>query len=69
MAPAGTPRTISEKLHREFSKAIQDEGVKTRPESFGSEIVGSSPAEFSEVIRTDSEKFKKLSDAIGLKID
>jgi tripartite-type tricarboxylate transporter receptor subunit TctC len=58
--PAGTPPSISQKLHEEFSKAIHAPEVMNRFKDLGAEVVMSSPAEFTQLIRSTHEKMGDL---------
>jgi tripartite-type tricarboxylate transporter receptor subunit TctC len=60
-APAGTPPEIVEKLNAAVRKAVADPEVVARLTELGLEVAISSPAEFSEYIRTQIDHFGKLA--------
>ena len=63
--PAGMPKEIANKLHAEVVKALAVPIVKER--FAGSELVGSSPAEFSKVVRDDIRLWAGIVKAAGVK--
>jgi len=67
VAPAGAPPAVVDKLHDAVGKALQLPAVHDVLAKSGSEIVGSTPAEFHEVIVSDYAKYGKLSDVIRVK--
>lgn len=58
--PAGTPAPIVQRLHAEHAKAARSPEVMSRLRDLGAEVVASSPAEFSALLRTESERLGKL---------
>lgn len=67
IAPAKTPRDIVKRLNTEIVKALAVPVVREKIQSDGSSIVGSSPEQFDEVIRRETEKWGKVIKAIGMK--
>jgi tripartite-type tricarboxylate transporter receptor subunit TctC len=66
-APAGTPRPVVDRLHREIVEALKKPDVMDRlATQGGSDIVGSTPEEFAQVIRNDLAKYAKLVKAAGI---
>lgn len=63
--PAGMPKEIANKLHAEVVKALAVPIVKER--FAGSELVGSSPAEFTKVVRDDIRLWAGIVKAAGVK--
>lgn len=61
VAPAGTPEAIVAKLNRAVVAALKSPEVIDRigPRA-GNELVGNSPEEFAQVIRSDLDKYRKL---------
>jgi tripartite-type tricarboxylate transporter receptor subunit TctC len=59
-APRGTAASIIAKLHHETLRAIALPGVRGRLEEFGIEVIGSSPAEFTSTISSESRFWAKL---------
>jgi tripartite-type tricarboxylate transporter receptor subunit TctC len=61
VVPAGTPRTIVDKIHSDVVKMLVSPDVRDRLVDQGAnELVGSSPDEFGKVIRGDIERYRKL---------
>jgi len=69
MAPAGTPAAIVERLHREVVAVLSAPNVRATMESQGFEVVGSTPVEMQDLIRSDIEKWGGLLRAIGAKVE
>jgi tripartite-type tricarboxylate transporter receptor subunit TctC len=67
LAPAGTPRDIIGRIHMATTRALQDPAVQAHLAGEGGEAVGSTPEEFSAVIRTDLEKWGKVVRNMKLK--
>jgi tripartite-type tricarboxylate transporter receptor subunit TctC len=69
LAPANTPRPIVNRLHDEIVKALALPDVKKRLESVGFELVGDSPDQFAQFIKTELKKWDKVVKASGAKPD
>ncbi len=69
LAPAGTPRAIVDKLHRELSQILDEPETRKRLADAGTEILKSSPEEFAAHIRSEFLKWGKLVRESGAKID
>jgi len=67
LASAKTPRAIVTRLHGEILRALAQPDVKQRLESVGFEIVGSTPEQFGEYIKTELRKWDKVVKASGAK--
>ena len=59
-APAKTPRQLVQALNKAVVQALQVPEVKERFEALGFVIVGNSPEEFAQVVKTDVEKYRKI---------
>jgi tripartite-type tricarboxylate transporter receptor subunit TctC len=68
MAPAGTPQPIIAKLYGEVVKAVKSPDVAKTLNEQGIVTIGSTPAELAAVIRSDTDYWAKLINAIGLKL-
>jgi len=67
VAPAGTPKAIVDVLHREVAEALRKPDVIERlATQGGNELIGSSPEEFAQVIKSDLAKYAKLVKAAGI---
>ena len=60
LAPAKTSPAIIEKLYKATQKALLNPDVKKRIEPSGTVLVGSSPKEFAQTIRTDLKRWGKV---------
>jgi tripartite-type tricarboxylate transporter receptor subunit TctC len=69
MAPAGTPPAIVERLHREVAAVLNSPNVRATMESQGFEVIGSTPVEMQDLIRSDIEKWGGLLRSIGAKVE
>jgi tripartite-type tricarboxylate transporter receptor subunit TctC len=67
MAPAGTPQLIIDKLHDETVKALAVPEVRKALEGQGLIIIGGTPAEFAETIRTETPYWAKVIKEAGIK--
>jgi tripartite-type tricarboxylate transporter receptor subunit TctC len=69
LAPAGTPAEIVNRLSGEIRKALAGGLSKEKLESFGYEVVGSTPEEFGEFIRAESARWERLIRERNITID
>ena len=69
LAPGATPDAIVATLAREVAKAVASEDAKARMEAMGAEPEYLPPAEFSKLIRAETDKWAKLVKATGAKAD
>jgi tripartite-type tricarboxylate transporter receptor subunit TctC len=68
LAPAGTPKPVIDKVHRDVVKALAIPAVRQKLVGAGIDnIIGSTPAELAAFIRAETEKYGKLVKAAGLK--
>jgi tripartite-type tricarboxylate transporter receptor subunit TctC len=67
MAPAGTPKTVVEKLNAEINKVIQRTEVKAAWDKQGAAALTMTPAEFDGYLRKDIEKWAAVVKAANLK--
>ena len=65
-APAGTPKAVANKLHAEVVKALVVPSVKERFIAQGGELVGSSPEEFSKLIRNEMRRWAGVIKSAGI---
>ena len=66
MAPAGTPREVIDRVHRDSAKILASEDFKARLAQIGMMPVGNSPADFSAAIREESARWEKVIKDRGL---
>ena len=69
LAPAGTPKDIVERLHREIARAIGDPKVAQLYANLGTQPVSNTPAEFAAFIRAEGEKWTKVIRTAKLNIN
>jgi len=67
LAPAGTPRAIIDRVHREAVRVLQNPETKERLVADGADPVGSTPKQFAAFIRAETVKWAKVVKAIGIK--
>ena len=68
LAPANTPASIIERLHREVAQALTLPNLRESFSKAGMEIIGNSPAEFAAVIQAEIPQRKKVIEGVGIKI-
>lgn len=59
-APAGTPATVVERLAQEIRKIVAQPDVKAAFAKAGFAVDGRPPAEFSQFVRSESQRFGEL---------
>jgi tripartite-type tricarboxylate transporter receptor subunit TctC len=69
LAPAGTPQAIIDKVHQETVRILAQPDTRKRFEDAGLDVIGSSPAEFAEVIRTEIPYWAKIIKEAGIKTE
>jgi tripartite-type tricarboxylate transporter receptor subunit TctC len=69
MVPAGTPAEITARLQADFVELLGMPDVRTRMADLGAEPVGNTAAQFSEFIRSEIAKYRKIVKATGITID
>jgi len=69
LAPAGTPKTIIDKLNAAIVKVVSTPEIKEQFYAQGSEPTSNSPQEFSQFIREETERMSKVVKKAGIKIE
>jgi tripartite-type tricarboxylate transporter receptor subunit TctC len=69
LAPAGTPKPIVDKLSAEVRAILARAEVKQRLNGLGMTTMGSTPEQFTELIKSEIVKFQKVIKAANIKID
>jgi tripartite-type tricarboxylate transporter receptor subunit TctC len=69
MVPAGTPRSVVDKLHSEIVTILKMPDVKERLAAMGAEIVGNSPDEFKAYVVAETTKWAKVARAAKIKAE
>ena len=69
LAPAATPTAIVNRLSDEIRKSIAKPDTKERLNTLGAINIGSSPAEFTEFLKKDYERWARVIKAAGVKYE
>jgi tripartite-type tricarboxylate transporter receptor subunit TctC len=69
VAPAATPKPIVAKLHAEIQKALQTKEVKDRMNSVGGEVIPGTSEMFTNLIRSERQRYEKLVREANIKPD
>lgn len=65
--PKGTPPEVVAYLHKQVSDALKSPEVAARMKAMGAEVVGNSPAEFAQILRSDLRLWTKVIKDAGIK--
>ena len=60
LAPAGLPREVAARVHRDMARTLETPEVRQRLTERGFDVVVSSPVEFLRFVQAESEKLGKL---------
>ena len=60
LAPAGTPKAIVDRLHREVARIVAEPDVQKRLDDLGFQVVANTPDAFAAQIKTEMEKWAKV---------
>jgi tripartite-type tricarboxylate transporter receptor subunit TctC len=66
LAPAGTARDILEKVQRDSARHLLAPDLKNRLSALGADPVGSTPDQFTAFIKSETEKWGRVSKAAGI---
>jgi tripartite-type tricarboxylate transporter receptor subunit TctC len=69
MGPAGMPKEIVERLNAEIRAALANPELRERFKALDAEPTPSSPEEFRELSRRETEKWAQVIKASGAKVD
>jgi tripartite-type tricarboxylate transporter receptor subunit TctC len=69
MAPAGTPAAITERISAETRKIMQDPEIRKRFLAAGMEPAGNTPAEFSEFLKKQNDRYGSIVKQANVKLD
>jgi tripartite-type tricarboxylate transporter receptor subunit TctC len=67
--PKGTPKEIVEKVNAEVNRALADPKMRERLAELGGTPIGGTPEDFGNVIRSETEKWAKVVNASGAKVE
>ncbi len=68
-APAGTPREIVIRLHREIAKALEDPTLRKHMASAGIDPWLGTPEEMDSLLRSEMSRYAKIIQSAGIKRD
>lgn len=69
VVPAATPPDVINALNKSVVAAINEPGVRKRLVDFGVEPVGNTPAQFAELLRTETTRWHKLITDLKITLD
>jgi len=67
-APKGTPESIVNKLSASLKEAARDPDITARLTADGTELVGSTPAEFKKIVVSEIDRWGRLVKESGMKL-
>ena len=67
--PKGTPREAIEKLNAEVNRALADPKMRERLAELGGTPIAGTPEDFGNVIKSETEKWAKVVNASGAKVE
>ena len=67
MGPAGTPKPIVDRIHDETVKLLALPDVRGKLEALGLQLVGNTPAEFLDIVKTEMPMWGKVIKDAGIK--
>jgi tripartite-type tricarboxylate transporter receptor subunit TctC len=69
VAPAGAPKEVIDRVNAALLKALKDPEFAARMRGLGLELYGTTPAEFTQFIRSENAKWAKVIKATGARVD
>jgi tripartite-type tricarboxylate transporter receptor subunit TctC len=69
LAPAGTPKEILARVHRDMKRTLETADIRQRLSERGFEVIAGSPEEFLSFVRAESDKLGKLIRDNGIQVD
>ena len=69
MVPAGTPKDIVARLHKEIASAVANPKHAQALARLGTQPVSNAPDEFAAFIRSETAKYAKVIKAANIKLD
>jgi tripartite-type tricarboxylate transporter receptor subunit TctC len=69
LAPAGTPSELVKRLNTAAVAIIQTPAVREKLAAMGAEQVGDSPEQFGEYLRAEVQKWAKVVELSGAKLE
>ena len=69
LAPAGTPATVIERLHKEITAIQNSPDVQKQFEAEGAEVVHMSPAELGSFLAKETSKWERVVKTANIKAE
>ncbi len=69
VAPAGTPREITDRLSREINAILADPDVRPRIEGAGWEVAGGTPQQFADFMTAERARWQPVIARSGARLD
>jgi tripartite-type tricarboxylate transporter receptor subunit TctC len=69
VGPKGLPKDVVQKLHDAAMKALQEPAVRKRIEDTGSIVIGNTPDQFAQQIKSEFDVYKKVVNDAKLKLE
>ncbi len=66
---AGTPKAVVDRLYREMHAVLQMPETRERLAGLGSDVVGSTPEQFSALLKEDRARWAKVIKTANVKVD
>jgi tripartite-type tricarboxylate transporter receptor subunit TctC len=67
VAPAGTPQSIIDRLHKDIAAALHKPALQERFAKSGARLIGNTPAEFAQQIKQDRKTWGEIIRAADIK--
>jgi tripartite-type tricarboxylate transporter receptor subunit TctC len=67
--PAGTPRAIVDKLNSDLAKVLADSAIAAKLSNLTADPLYSTPADFAKRLSFEYDKYRKLIEMTGAKLD
>jgi tripartite-type tricarboxylate transporter receptor subunit TctC len=68
-APKGTPPDIINRLNKAINAALADPNIQARLRELGGTPMAGTPADFGKVIADETDKWAKVVNAVGVKVE
>jgi tripartite-type tricarboxylate transporter receptor subunit TctC len=69
LAPAGTPPAVVDKIHRETVRVLALPEVQASLRTLGLDLIGNSPGEFAEVIKSETPQWATVIRSAGIRVN
>ena len=69
VVPAGTPSAVVQKINAEVNAILKDPELVKRMNGFGFDLVGGTPADFTALIKGETERWTPVVRKLGIKAD